>query len=82
MCLRPLLLGSDSASSDDASLTSGRGAQQSVAANGIRDTHTAFLLLANHNRLGKAGNGGATVLEHPNDKMYMLKQPGHLTSMK
>ena len=26
--------------------------------------------------------GGATVLEHPNDKMYMLKQPGHLTSMK
>ena len=82
MRLRPLLLGSDSASSDDTSLTSSRSAQQSVAANAIRGTHRAFLLLANDNRLRMAENSGATGLDLPNDKMYMLKQPGHLTSMK
>ena len=68
MRLRLLLLGSDSASSDDTGLTSSRSAQQSVAANGIRHTHTAFLLLANNNGLGMAENSGATALDQQTTK--------------
>lgn len=77
-----LLLGSDRASSNDASLTSGGGAEQSIAARRMNPIHNLFLLLADDDSLGVAENSGATRLQTILTNLYMLKQPGHLTSMK
>ena len=77
-----LLLGSDRASSDDLGLTSSGGAEQSIAARNIRAPSIQFLLIANNDSLSVAENSGATRLDAILTDFYMLKQPGHLTSMK
>ena len=75
----PLLLGSHSASSNDASLTSGGSAEQGVAA--TAHTATTILLLAHNGRLGVAEHGGTT-RERIASSIHIWKQPGHFTSMK